>query len=385
MKVYLDNNATTQVDSKILEKMLPYFSEIYGNPSSLHSFGKKSKVAFDNSREIIANTFNVEAKDIIFTASASEANNLAIRGVAKAYKRRGNHIITSTIEHPAILNTCKALEDEGFEVTYIPVDKNGTIDLNALKKAIRKETILITIMHANNEVGTIQPIEEISKLAKENRILFHTDAVQTVGKLKIDLKEIPVDLLSFSGHKFHGPNGIGGLYVRKGVRLIPHTTGGGQENKKRAGTANVAGAVGMSEALLDYSKNQDAIHNHVKKVRDYFEAQVEKNIPEVIINAKDGERLVNTSSISFKFIEGESILLRLDLQGIYVSSGSACSSGDLSASHVLLSMGIPEEFAQSTIRFSFGRDNTIEEVDYVIESLKNTVAILRSMSPLWNK
>ncbi|ADO83524.1 cysteine desulfurase NifS [Ilyobacter polytropus] len=385
MRVYLDNNATTKMDKEALEAMLPYFSEIYGNASSMHSFGNESKKAMVEARKTIAEIFGIETDELIFTGSGSESDNLAIRGVAKAYKKRGNHIITSSVEHPAVRNTCRELEKEGYEVTYISVDENGVINLDELKKAIKKETILITVMHGNNEVGSIQPVEEIGKLAKENRIVFHVDAVQTVGKLNIKPKEMGIDLLTFSGHKFYGPKGIGGLFIKSGTRLGKVLTGGGQEKKLRPGTSDVPGMVGMATALEVAYRNIDEEFKREEELRNYFERELLNKVPEIQINAKGAKRLPGTSSITFKYLEGESILLSLNYKGIAVSSGSACSSDDLQASHVLLAMGIPVEIAHGTIRFSFGKYNTKEEVDYVIQELPPIIEKLRMISPLWNE
>jgi cysteine desulfurase len=385
MRVYLDNNATTKLDKEALNAMLPFLEEYYGNSHSMHSFGKETGKALRDSREKIAGLLGIEADELIFTASGTESNNIAIRGIARAYERRGKHIITSGIEHPAVKNTCKDLEKLGYEVTFLPVDEGGVVKLDELKKAIRKDTILISVMHANNEIGTVQPISEIGKLAKENRITFHVDAVQTVGKLRFNPKELGIDLMSFSAHKFYGPKGIAGLYIRKGVRMAKSITGGGQEKKLRPGTSNVASIVGMTKALELAYENIDEEYKKEQELRDYFEAEIEKQIPEIIINAKNAERLPGTSSITFKYLEGESILLSLDYKGIAVSSGSACSSDDLSASHVLLAVGLDVGTAHGTIRFSIGKFNTKEEIDYVIQEVPAVIERLRMMSPLWNE
>lgn len=385
MRVYLDNNATTKVDEKVLEKMIPYFSEVYGNASSMHGFGQESNKAMEESRQKIADILGVGVNELVFTASGTESDNMAIRGVAKAYKRRGNHIITSNIEHPAVRNTCKDLEKEGYEVTYLAVDENGLIDIEELKAAIKKETILITVMYANNEIGTVQPIEEIAKIANEKKIVFHTDAVQAAGKLKLTPKETGIDLLTISGHKFYGPKGIGLLYIKQGTRLGKVLTGGGQEKRRRPGTSDVPAIVGMAAAL-------EAANNHLEEefkreadLRDYFEDELVKKIPEIVVNAKGAPRLPGTSSITFKYLEGESILLSLNFKGIAVSSGSACSSDDLQASHVLLGIGIPVEFAHGTIRFSLGKYNTKEEIDYVLAEVPPIIEKLRMISPLWGE
>lgn len=385
MRVYLDNNATTKMDNEVFEAIVPYLTEYYGNASSLHLFGKETNKAMNESRETIAKYLGCEPNEIIFTASGSESDNLAIRGIARAYKNRGKHIITSPIEHPAIKNTLKDLQDEGYEVTTLHVNKDGVIDVEELKKAIKDDTILITVMHANNETGAFQPIEEIGKIAKENRIIFHVDAVQTMGKVDIKPKEMGIDLLSFSGHKFYGPKGIAALFWRNGVRFGKVLTGGGQEGKRRPGTSNVPGMVGMAKALEISYRDMEAEFKREEELRDYFEAEVLKRIPEVVINAKNSKRLPGTSSITFKYLEGESILLSLSYKGIAVSSGSACSSDDLQASHVLLAMGIAPEFAHGTIRFGLGKYNTKEEIDYTLDSLVEVIERLRSISPLWNE
>lgn len=384
-RVYLDNNATTKTDEKVLEAMLPYFSEVYGNTHSMHGFGQVAGQALREARTTISEILDIDDSELIFTGTGVEGNNLAIRGIARAYKRRGNHIITSTIEHPGTKNTCEDLAREGFEITYVPVDKNGRLIVEELEKAIRKETILVTIMHGNNETGVIQPIEEIGKLTKAKKIIFHTDAVQTVGKIGVKPKELGVDLMTFSGHKFHGPKGIAGLYVRNGVRLGKVITGGGQERKIRPGTLNLAGVVGMAKALELATENIEEKIKEETALRDYFESELTKRIPEITINGKNAERLPGTSSISFRYLEGESILLGLDYKGIAVSSGSACSSDDLEASHVLLAMGIEIVDAHGTIRFSIGRFNTKEDIDYVLEEAPKVIEKLRNISPLWNE
>lgn len=385
MRVYLDNNATTKMDNEVFEAMVPYLTEYYGNASSLHLFGKETNKAMNESRETIAKYLGADPSEIIFTASGSESDNLAIRGIARAYKNRGKHIIASPIEHPAIKNTLKDLEDEGYEITILHVDKNGMLDVEELKNAIKDETILITVMHANNEVGTFQPIEEIGKIAKENKIIFHVDAVQTMGKVDIKPKEMGIDLLSFSAHKFYGPKGVAALYWRNGVRFGKVLTGGGQEGKRRPGTSNVPGMVGMAKALELAYRDMAEEFKKEEELRDYFESEVLKRIPEIVINAKEAKRLPGTSSITFKYLEGESILLSLSYKGIAVSSGSACSSDDLQASHVLLAMGIAPEFAHGTIRFGLGKYNTKEEIDYTLDVLVEVIEKLRSISPLWNE
>ncbi|MGL4733357.1 MAG: cysteine desulfurase family protein [Fusobacteriaceae bacterium] len=385
MRVYLDNNATTKLDRDVLDAMIPYMTEVFGNASSHHSFGREAGKAMTESREKIAEILGVEPAEIIFTGSGVEADNLAIRGIAKSYKNRGNHIITSAVEHPGVKETFADLKKEGFQVTVLPVDKDGVVSLDALKEAITDETILISVMHANNETGTIQPVEEIGKIAKEHKILFHVDAVQTMGKIPVDPKAIGADLLVFSAHKFHGPKGIGALYLRNGVRLGKTITGGGQERKLRPGTSNVAGMAGMAKALQNAVDNMDKNIKHEESLRNYFEEQLLQKLPEIVINAKEAKRLPGTSSVQFRYLEGESILLSLDYKGIGVSSGSACSSDELQASHVLLAMGVPVEFAHGTIRFSLGKDNTKEEIDYTIGVVVEVINKLRMISPLWNE
>ena len=383
MKVYLDNNATTKVDEEVVKAMIPYFSEYYGNPFSLHLFGAETGKAVTEARQTIADILKAKPNEIIFTASGSEADNLAIRGIAKAYKHRGKHIITSTIEHPAVKNTFMDLMEDGFEITMVPVDENGVMIMDEFKKALREDTILVSVMHANNEVGSFQPIEEIAKITKERKIIFHVDAVQTMGKVEIYPKKMGIDLLSFSGHKFHAPKGIGVLYKRDGVRLARIITGGNQEGKRRPGTSNVPYIVGLAKALQMAVANMKEEWNREETLRDYFEDEVSKRIPEIKINGKGARRLPGTSSITFKYLEGESMLLNLSLKGIAVSSGSACSSDSLQPSHVLLAMGIPAEFAHGTLRFSLSKYTTKEEIDYTIESLVEIIGKLRELSPLW--
>ena len=383
MKVYLDNNATTKVDEEVVKAMLPYFSEYYGNPFSLHLFGNETGLAVTQARQTIADILKAKPNEIIFTASGSEADNLAIRGIAKAYKHRGKHIITSTIEHPAVKNTFMDLMEDGFEITMVPVDENGVMIMDEFKKALREDTILVSVMHANNEVGSFQPIEEIAKITKERKIIFHVDAVQTMGKVEIYPEKMGIDLLSFSGHKFHAPKGIGVLYKRDGVRLARIITGGNQEGKRRPGTSNVPYIVGLAKALEMAVANMKEEWNREETLRDYFEEEVSKRIPEIKINGKGARRLPGTSSITFKYLEGESMLLNLSLKGIAVSSGSACSSDSLQPSHVLLAMGVPAEFAHGTLRFSLSKYTTKEEIDYTIESLVEIIGKLRELSPLW--
>ena len=383
--VYFDNAATTKLDEKVLESMMPYFGENYGNASSIYKLARDARKAVEESREKIAKIINCKPSEIYFTAGGSESDNTAIKGIARNYKNKGNHIITSKIEHPAVLDSCKELENEGFEVSYISVDENGVINLEELKKAIRPTTILITVMFANNEIGTIEPIKEIGEIAKDNNIYFHTDAVQAMGSLKIDVKELNIDSLSMSSHKFYGPKGVGALYVRDGVGFKKYISGGHQEKNKRAGTENVPGIVGVASALeLAYSELDE--HNaKIKELRDYYEKKIEEKIPYIKMNGDREKRLPGNSNISFRFIEGEGLLLNLDLKGICASSGSACTSGSLDPSHVLLAIGLPHEIAHGSLRISIGKYNTKEEVDYLIEQLVEIVSRLREMSPLWEK
>ena len=383
MKVYLDNNATTKVDEEVVKAMMPYFSDYYGNPFSLHLFGNETGLAVTEARQTIADILKAKPSEIIFTASGSEADNLAIRGIAKAYKHRGKHIITSTIEHPAVKNTFIDLMEDGFEVTMVPVDENGVMILDEFKKALREDTILVSVMHANNEVGSFQPVEEIGKITKERKIIFHVDAVQTMGKVEIYPEKMGIDLLSFSGHKFHAPKGIGVLYKRDGIRFAKVITGGNQEGKRRPGTSNVPYIVGLAKALKMATENMKEEWVREETLRNYFEDEVSKRIPEIKINGKGARRLQGTSSITFKYLEGESMLLNLSLRGIAVSSGSACSSDSLQPSHVLLAMGVPAEYAHGTLRFSLSKYTTKEEIDYTIEALVEIIGKLRELSPLW--
>lgn len=383
--IYFDNAATTRLDDEVLQEMLPYLKENYGSASSIYKLGRESRKAVEESRERIAKVLNCKPNEIYFTAGGSESDNTAIKGIAKANKKKGNHIITSKIEHPAVLETCKQLEKEGFEITYISVDENGMVDLEELKKSIKPTTILITIMFANNEIGTIQPIEEIGKIAKENNIYFHTDAVQAVGNVKINVQKLNIDSLSLSGHKFYGPKGIGALYVKTGVKFEKFIDGGPQERNKRAGTENVAGIVGIGKAIELAYENLDGHNKKIKELRDYYVEQVKEKIPYIKINGDMEKRLPGNSNISFRFIEGEGLLLNLDLKGICASSGSACTSGSLDPSHVLLAIGLPHEIAHGSLRISIGKYNTKEEIDYLVENLVEIVNRLREMSPLWEE
>ena len=379
MKVYLDHGATTPTDKEVVKAMMPYLTKDFGNASSLHQFGQKSKEALEYSREIIAKKLNAEPKEIIFTGSGSESDNLAIKGVAYANKDKGNHIITSRIEHPAVLETCKALEKEGFSVTYLNVDKEGFIDLEELKNAITDKTILVSIIHANNEIGVIEPIEEIGNICKEKNILFHTDTVQSFTKVPIDVKKINVDLISLSGHKIHGPKGIGALFIKNGIKIQKIIHGGHQENNKRAGTENIPGIVGFAKAV------ELANEEHIKymtKLRDKLIDGLEKVSNNQLNGPRGDKRLCNNVNFSFHFIEGESALLRLDMKGIAISTGSACSSQSLTPSHVLTAIGLKPEIAHGSLRLTLGRENTEQEIDYVLKVLPKIVKELRDISPL---
>lgn len=383
--VYFDNAATTKLDGDVLNDMMPYLTDNYGNASSIYKLGKTSRKAVEEAREKVANILNCKPNEIYFTAGGSESDNTAIKGIARANKNKGNHIITSKIEHPAVLDSCHDLEKEGFEVSYISVDENGTIDLEELKKEIKPTTILISVMTANNEIGTIQPINEIGEIAHEHNIYFHTDAVQAIGNIKIDVNEMNIDSLSLSGHKFYGPKGIGVLYVKNGVSFNKYISGGHQERNKRAGTENVAGIVGLASAMERAYKELNEHNKKISELRDYYETSILEKIPYVKVNGNVKNRLPGNSNISFRYIEGEGLLLNLDLKGICASSGSACTSGSLDPSHVLLAIGLPHEIAHGSLRISIGKYNTKEEIDYLIDSLVEIVNKLRNMSPLWEE
>lgn len=383
--IYMDNAATTPLKKEVLDEMLPFFTENYGNPSSVYSLGSASKVAVEKAREQVANALGADKKEIFFTAGGSESDNWAIKGIAYNRRKKGNHIITSKIEHHAVLHTCEYLEKQGFEVTYLDVDSEGQIKLDDLKNAIKDTTILITIMYANNEIGTIQPIKEIGKIAKENNIVFHTDAVQAVGSVKIDVDDLNIDLLSISAHKFFGPKGIGALYIRKGIRLDNLISGGGQERGKRAGTENVAAIVGMGKAIELANEDLEQHNKKLSALRDYLINKIEDNFKHIRLNGHRTNRLPGNVNFSFEFIEGESLLLMLDMSGIAASSGSACTSGALDPSHVLLAIGLSHEIAHGSLRLSLSEFNTEEEVDFVVEKLVGIVDRLREMSPLYEK
>ena len=382
-QIYLDNAATTKVSETVLEAMLPYFSEYYGNASSIYSLGAKSKEAISHSREILAGTLGARENEIYFTAGGTEADNWAIKAAAEAYASKGKHIITSKIEHHAVLHTCQYLERQGYEVSYIDVDENGIVKLEELKKAIRPDTILISIMFANNEIGTIQPIKEVGKIAGEHGILFHTDAVQAYGQIPIHVDEYGIDMLSASGHKLCGPKGVGFLYIRKGVKIRSFIHGGAQERKRRAGTENVPGIVGLGKAAQEAAETMKERAERETALRDYLIERMLREIPYTRLNGDARKRLPNNANFSFQFIEGESLLIMLDMEGISGSSGSACTSGSLDPSHVLLAIGLPHEIAHGSLRLTLGADTTKEDLDYVVEKTKQIVERLRSMSPLY--
>lgn len=382
MKVYMDNAATTKLSPDVLNAMMPYLTDIYGNASSVHAFGREAREGVEHARNQVAAAINASPDEIFFTAGGTESDNMAIKGVAHKYAKKGKHIITTVIEHHAVLHTCEALEKEGYEVTYLPVDEDGLISVEQVRAAMRDDTLLVTVMFANNEVGTIEPIAEIGALCRERNVLFHTDAVQAVCHIPIDVRAMNIDLMSISAHKFHGPKGIGALYCRKGIVLEPVIVGGAQERKRRAGTENVAGIVGLGAAIERAHKNMSADMARVSALRDKLISGILKNIPHVKLNGHPTQRLPQNVNFSIRYIEGESILLMLDINGIAASSGSACTSGSLDPSHVLLAMGIPHEIAHGSLRLTLSDMTTDEEVDYVLETLTKTVKRLRDMSPL---
>ena len=381
--IYLDNAATTKTAPEVVDAMLPYFTEFYGNASTIYDLGNHSKNAMNEERDIIADALGARGEEIYFTAGGSESDNWALKATAEAYKSKGNHIITSKIEHHAILHTCEWLEKQGFEVTYVDVDENGVIKLDELKKAIRPTTILISVMFANNEIGTIQPIKEIGEIAKEHGILFHTDAVQAFGQVPINVDECHIDMLSASGHKLNGPKGIGFLYIRKGVKIRSFVHGGAQERKRRAGTENIPGIVGLGVATKRAIASMQERTAKEIELRDYLIDRVLKEIPYTRLNGHRTNRLPNNANFSFQFIEGESMLIMLDMDGICGSSGSACTSGSLDPSHVLLAIGLPHEIAHGSLRLTLSEEITKEDIDFVIEKLKSIIERLRSMSPLY--
>ena len=381
--IYLDNAATTKTAPEVVEAMLPYFTEYYGNPFSVYEFAGKSKQAVDAARKTIADSLGAKPEEIYFTAGGSESDNWALKATAEAYASKGKHIITSKIEHHAILHTCEYLEKRGFEITYLDVDENGVVKLDELEKAIRPDTILISVMFANNEIGTIQPIEEIGAIAKEHGILFHTDAVQAFGQLPIHVDACHIDMLSASGHKLNGPKGIGFLYIRKGVKIRSFVHGGAQERKRRAGTENVPGIVGFGKAVERAMNSMEERTAKEREVRDYLIERVLTEIPYCRLNGDRTKRLPNNANFSFQFLEGESLLIMLDMKGICGSSGSACTSGSLDPSHVLLAIGLPHEIAHGSLRLTLNEEISKEDMDYVVDSLKEIIDKLRSMSPLY--
>ena len=381
--IYLDNAATTKVDHEVFEAMKPYFEEVYGNASSMYSFAGKARKAVDDAREVIADYLGAKAREIYFTAGGSESDNWALKAVAFAKKEKGKHIITSKIEHHAILHTCEYLEKNGFEVTYLDVDEHGLVSIEKLKQAIREDTILISIMFANNEIGTIEPIKEIGAVAHEHGIVFHTDAVQAYGHVPINVDEMNIDLLSASGHKINGPKGIGILYIRDSVKIGAFVHGGAQERGRRAGTHNTPGIVGFAKATELAAQNMEKRASHERELRDYLIDRVLKEIPYSRLNGHPTKRLSNNANFCFRFIEGESLLIMLDQKGICGSSGSACTSGSLDPSHVLLAIGLPHEIAHGSLRLTLSEETTKEEIDYTVDQLKQIVDRLRNMSPLY--
>lgn len=381
-KVYLDNAATTALSPKVLEKMMPYLTDIYGNASSPHSFGQTARIGVEHAREQVARAINADPSEIVFTGCGTESDNTVLFGVAERYAKKGDHIITTNVEHHAILHSCAALEKKGIKVTYLPVDKDGLVTPEQVRDAITDKTILVSVMFANNEVGTIMPIPEIAAVCHEKGVLFHTDAVQAAGHIPIDVKARGIDMLSISGHKFHGPKGVGVLYERKGIRLPSYIIGGEQEKGRRAGTENVAGIVGLGEALELAVTNMSETSARMTRMRDRLIEGIEATIPEVKLNGHRTKRLPNNVNFSIKYIEGESILLMLDMAGIAASSGSACTSGSLDPSHVLLALGLTHEVAHGSVRMTLGDDTTDEDIDYVLETLPKVAHRLRAMSPI---
>lgn len=385
-RVYLDNSATTPVDKKVVEAMLPFLTDKFGNASSIHFYGQEARGAIDKARHQAAALINAKPNQITFTSGGTESNNLAIRGLCELNEKHGKHIITSQIEHPSVMNVCEDLELRGFEITYLPVYEDGTVRIEDVKYALREDTILISIMTGNNEIGTVQPVNEIGDLVKEkraggNKIWFHTDAVQAVGKIPVDIEEMNCDLLSFSSHKIYAPKGAGALYLRRGVRLKAQNLGGHQERELRGGTENVPQIVAFGRACEMALEDLDMNNTHLRDLRDRFENGIINVVPEIIINGASAKRLTGISNITFKFIEGEGLLINLDMQGVAVSTGSACSSGSLEPSPIILAIGQKEDLARGAVRFSFGKENTAEDVDYVLQILPEAVENLRKLSP----
>ncbi|AHM56544.1 cysteine desulfurase IscS [Peptoclostridium acidaminophilum DSM 3953] len=385
-RIYMDYAATTPIKKEVVDAMMPYLTEHFGNPSSVHGFGRDVKKVIDESRDKIAKAVNAKPEEIFFTGGGSESDNMAIKGIAFAYKDKGNHIITSKIEHHAVLHTCEYLEkNHGFEVTYLDVDKDGIISLEELRAAIKDNTVLITIMQANNEIGTVQPVKEIAQIASEKGVFFHTDAVQALGNIEIDVKDLGVDLMSFTAHKIYGPKGIGALYMRKGIKLHPLIHGGSQERKKRAGTENVAGIVAFAKAVELATKDVAGHAKEQSQLRDHLIDSVLSRIPYARLNGHRQKRLPGNANFCFEFIEGEAILLSLDLLGVAASSGSACTSGSLDPSHVLMALGLPHEIAHGSLRLTIGDMTTKEDIDFVVDNLEKIVVRLRELSPLYDK
>jgi cysteine desulfurase len=384
-RIYLDSNATTPMRPEVVAAMIPVFTEDYGNPSSIHWFGQQAKALLDNARGQVARLIHAETSEITFLSGGTEADNLAIRGIAESQKAKGRHIITSTIEHHAVLHTCRDLEKQGYEVTWLGVSSGGLVDPEAVRRSIRPDTILISIMHANNEIGTIQPIEEIGNIAETADVYFHSDGVQSTGKIPVDVKKLKVDLYSISGHKIHGPKGVGALFVKKGTALKPLLTGGGHERNRRSGTENVAGIVGFGVAANLAREGLQSEMTRVRELRDRLESGLKQHIEHIRVNAENAPRLPNTSNIMVDYAEGEGLVISLDLKGVAVSTGSACSSGSLEPSHVLTAIGKTPDEAHGSLRFSLNSTNTVEDVDYVVEVLPRIVERLRELSPYYKR
>ena len=382
-QVYLDNNATTRLDPRVRDVMLPFYLEDFGNASSVHGYGQRARAAVEEARQQVAHLIGAQPREIVFTSGGTESDNTALRGVATYNRSRGNHIITTSIEHPAVLRSCEQLEKEGYRVSYIPVDSEGMLRLDKLTGAINDHTILISVMHANNEIGCIQPIQEIARLANERKIIFHTDAVQSVGKIPVDVKELGVDLLCLSAHKLHGPKGMGALYVRRGVRLNALLFGGSHERNRRAGTENVPGVMGLGKACELAEQGLEDFNTRVQGLRDQLEEGILRQVPEMVVNGTRAHRMPHVSNLSFRYLEGEGLLISLDFQGVAVSTGSACSSGSLEPSHVLSEIGRDSDLAHAAIRFSLSHMTTDEEIDYVLGILPGIVERMREMSPLY--
>ena len=382
-RIYMDNAATTRVTEPVLQAMMPYLTDVFGNPSSVHGFGRDARKALDAARQQVADALGAKPNEIYFTGCGTEADNWAIRGAAYARKNKGRHIITSAIEHHAVLHTCEQLEKEGFEVTYLPVDEYGLVSVEELEKAMREDTILVTVMAANNEIGTIQPIVELAAAAKAHGALFHTDAVQAIGSIEFNVKEMGIDMLSLSGHKFHSPKGVGALYIRNGLKIDRLIQGGAQERTQRAGTENLASIVGMGKAIEIAAAKVKEHNEYLTGLRDRMISRILTEIPATRLNGHAEKRLPGNVNVSIRYIEGEALLLSMDIKGVAASSGSACTSGSLDPSHVLLAIGLPHEIAHGSLRLSLSEDNTMEDVDYAVDALKEIVTRLRDMSPLY--